>query len=326
MPRRTTTRTTGPLHFEDLSPTRFEDMCLQYFYPMKEWTKIEHWGRKGKDRGVDIAAEFLEGDDPRRWAIQCKRYKSITARQLTNIVDDYLAKNQESIADCYWLVLACDLSRQESDVFQTYCRKSGMRDVKIVTSSILEAELYARHPGILYAFFGISSSNARIQTMTKIKRRLAMKRQIEREFLSIPRKGLGVIVHDVHRDNYPNPDTGQAGIPPWFKLDYWGTYHCGLSFCLQGVHVIVATDGSWRITTRSNAVPAGWIEISAIEIGNIPYDNIVAIDPSSDEYTRGVHLYCEFANGGTPFEKIWHDPVERDKDRVMRLSEESRVR
>ena len=45
------TKTIGKLHFEDLSPTRFEDMCVQIVYRMKRWDRIQHFGRKGKDRG-----------------------------------------------------------------------------------------------------------------------------------------------------------------------------------------------------------------------------------------------------------------------------------
>ncbi len=140
-----------------------------------------------------------------------------------------------------------------------------------------------------------------------------MKRKAEREFFSEnPRRGSEVIIHDVHRDNYPDPDPNRTGISPWFKLEYFQSYHRGLSFCLKVVRVRVEPGGSWQIMAEQTpASSSSSTEIDAYVVGDIPYDNIVEIDPNSDEFTNGPHFYCEFANGGSPFERFWHDPVER---------------
>lgn len=325
MTQRPTTRTIARLHFEDLSHERFEDLCMQYFYPLKDWTSFQHWGRKGKDAGVDIAAEFDDDGSPKKWAIQCKRYNRISLTKLKAVLDDYRKQNPGEPPNCYWLLLACDLSRQAGEGFQEYCRSLKMRDVKIITASVLEAELYSKHPGILYAYFGIPSSVPRVRDVARIKHRMMMKRRIDREFLStIPKRGHEIIVHDVHRDNYPKLDEDPTCISPWFIVEYLWTYHRGVSVLIQAVNVVVAADGRWEITAEK--APAGRTEVTALRIGDIPYDYIVEIDPHADEYRNGFHLYCEFSNGGTPYERIWYDPAEKEKHRVPHLHEDMRIR
>lgn len=48
-----TTRTIGPLHFEDLDPKRFEDLVRQLAYEFKPWRRLEATGRSGSDNGFD---------------------------------------------------------------------------------------------------------------------------------------------------------------------------------------------------------------------------------------------------------------------------------
>ena len=52
----TTTRTIGPLHFEDLEPHRFEDLVRQLAYDFRDWHSVEAIGRAGSDKGMDIRA------------------------------------------------------------------------------------------------------------------------------------------------------------------------------------------------------------------------------------------------------------------------------
>jgi len=43
------TRTTGPLHFEDLEPHRFEDLVRRLIYDFRPWRQLEAAGRSGGD-------------------------------------------------------------------------------------------------------------------------------------------------------------------------------------------------------------------------------------------------------------------------------------
>ena len=40
------TKTTNRLHFSDLEPLRFEDLCLNIIHRRNEWKDIRHYGRK----------------------------------------------------------------------------------------------------------------------------------------------------------------------------------------------------------------------------------------------------------------------------------------
>ena len=70
------TKTINRLHFSDLDPLRFEDLCLNLVYRINTWKEINHFGRKGSDDGVDVFA--IEKENQKKWSIQCKRYASIS--------------------------------------------------------------------------------------------------------------------------------------------------------------------------------------------------------------------------------------------------------
>src|SRR5260370_17204293 len=96
-------KTTGPLHFEDLEPHRFEDLVRQLIYDFRTWKSLEGLGRSGSDEGFDVRGvqiiESLDSDDQdkedednqeassgseRLWLIQCKRQHSIPPKNLPN--------------------------------------------------------------------------------------------------------------------------------------------------------------------------------------------------------------------------------------------------
>jgi hypothetical protein len=97
------TRTTNPLHFEDLEPHRFEDLIRQLIYDFREWHRLEATGRQGSEEGFDIrgweifatgSEKYCENEeeksideDDRIWLIQCKREKTITPKKLANYME-----------------------------------------------------------------------------------------------------------------------------------------------------------------------------------------------------------------------------------------------
>ncbi|MBK9416863.1 MAG: restriction endonuclease [Flavobacteriales bacterium] len=48
------TRTINRLHFSDLDPGRFEDLCLKLLSREPDWKELSHPGRSGNDGGIDI--------------------------------------------------------------------------------------------------------------------------------------------------------------------------------------------------------------------------------------------------------------------------------
>jgi hypothetical protein len=121
------TRTTGPLHFEDLEPHRFEDLIRRLIYDFRPWRQLEATGRSGSDDGFDArgfeivsgaaAAEDSDGDpeeetiaQDRVWLIQCKREKSINPKRLGQYLN---AISADVAANCMELFLQLHVSSQK---------------------------------------------------------------------------------------------------------------------------------------------------------------------------------------------------------------------
>jgi hypothetical protein len=125
-----TTRTIGPLHFEDLEPHRFEDLVRALLYDFRPWLKLEATGRSGSDDGFD-ARGWEAGDtgrsidepddeqdrepdflrDSRLWLIQCKREKAISPKKLVAYLDGISTEQQTELNGLIFAA-ACDFSRK----------------------------------------------------------------------------------------------------------------------------------------------------------------------------------------------------------------------
>lgn len=308
------TKTTNKLPFTVLSHERFEDLCMLIIFRMKQWNKIQHFGRKGKDGGVDIWAEYGQTGSEQSWIIQSKRYQEISYNQIKKILDDAVAQNP-TLPDKYILILACDVSRPTFDKFTEYCKKLGIKNSDIIGASTLEAMLYTGHQDALKTYFDIDVLEKRTKTITRIKRRLRIKKFVDRNINEF--RGHEVIIRDVNRaDVYPDFDDLE-GISAWFKFELHTPYHRGISGFLWFVESVWYrnSDPTFRgvdewVVSEKKPKGKGWKQIYAWRIGNIPFDNIVAIDMEGDEYYPQTHIYCEFSNGGQPYELIWYMPKE----------------
>jgi hypothetical protein len=144
------------LHFADLDPIRFEDLCLGLVYPFRPWLEIRHYGRLGGDGGVDIlAVEPVDHGGGRTWFIQCKRLGKATKVTLTKAVDDALNKST-SPPFALLVVLACDVTKEAQESFHLYATEKGVVTPILWTASTLEARLYGDRNDLLFAYFGIS--------------------------------------------------------------------------------------------------------------------------------------------------------------------------
>ena len=148
------TTTTNRLHFDDLDFRRFEDLCHAMVFPLREWLEMSHFGRSGSDGGIDInAIEQTEDGLQRQWAIQCKRYKSITPQEAKNAVD--AAIKGDSPPDVFLLAVACDVSRTTVDALKAHSAERGIKETLIWDASYLESTLYNDRKDLLFTYFGI---------------------------------------------------------------------------------------------------------------------------------------------------------------------------
>lgn len=322
----TVTRTYAKLPFHDLSPERFEDICLQIAYRMRSWTDLHHYGVQGQDGAIDIFGEFEEESCLKKCVIQCKRVKTLTAKEVKKILDDFKKKNL-NLPDEYILMTSCNPSRKTYETFKTYATKLGIQKSTIHSSAFLEADLYARHPDIVYAFFGISLLNRRSTNVTQVKHRLSIKKKVFSTLLpAMKDTAREVIIHDVNRDVYPYLDNTTSTISPWFRLEYFRPYFKGISFYLSVVKVLYnPVTGEWLLCDYKDCPPKGWEMINAFEVGNIPYDNIVDFDVEGDEFYICPHFYCRFDNLGGPYDSIWYHPTPEFQVVTFSLESERRL-
>jgi hypothetical protein len=144
------TKTTGPLHFEDLEPRRFEDLVRRLLYDFRQWRELEATGRTGSDEGFDargyeaVQGDFgggIDGDDDDDdgsenrtdsdvvWLIQCKREKSIPPKKLAAYLDA-LPRGQQLYGIIF--AAACDFSKAARDAFRTRTRELGFQEAYLL--------------------------------------------------------------------------------------------------------------------------------------------------------------------------------------------------
>jgi Restriction endonuclease len=220
------TRTTGPLHFEDLEPHRFEDLVRRLIYDFRLWRQLEATGRSGGDEGYDIRGfeivtsgsaapaesdedESVEDLPDRVWLIQCKREKSITPKKLGEYLDAIPADEPSGL---YGIVFAaaCDFSKKARDLFRARTAELGFAEAQLCGKGELEDMLYQpKNDDVLFTFFGISRLIRQRSLSTEVRRRLVVKRKLQR--LLEPHGGAGpeVLVRDAGDDRYPYPDEGE---------------------------------------------------------------------------------------------------------------------
>lgn len=317
------TRTTNPLHFEDLSPGRFEDLALNLVYRVKQWEDIHHDGRTGSDDGVDIRAiEKAVDGSLRRWFVQCKRYKSITPKEIRKAVDEAVAKSPEP-PDVLLFVLGCDVSLKTRTAFEKHAFAKGAPAAIVWTASKLETMLRADHADLLFTFFGISMARHERSVESDLRRTLTLKKKLKR---LLPKSEYypDIIVRAIDDTSYPDIDSANdEQISGWFKAEFGGHDPKGIGLILGIEYLIVDRETqAWARVDVSDPKIRGAGEqlekmlnteqyefVKAYTIGRIPFRNIFEADDESDNYYPGVHLYVRYADAGMPYDVIYQREI-----------------
>lgn len=325
--KRRPSRTTNRLHFSDLDPVRFEDLCLSLIYPLHPWEDIRHYGRQGGDDGVDIfAVENLENGDRRKWIVQCKRYAKASRSDLVKAIDEAVP-DSVSPPEVLLLIASCDISKVAHEAYEKYAFKKGVSTPLVWTQSILEAKLYSERQDLLFSYFGVSQASEARESERRIKRNLVMKRRVQRELLTESVSSREVlarpnqrfcsteaIIHSIDDSEYPwVSEEPEGSISGWFKLEFWDTYFNGIEFILGIREIVIGKDEKWAILSHIDDVEGvDFFKSKVWHIGRIPYRNIVEIDSSGDEYYPFPHIYCRFADRGEPYEGHVYRLIDRN--------------
>jgi len=186
------TKTTNPIHFEDLDPKRFEDLVRELIYDFRDWQTIEATGKGGGDDGFDIRAyerattttvdddgnEVVRPMDGNLWMIQCKREKTVPPSKIKKILEDI---DPDDPPYGYILAAATNFSKKAYDTFRDELTKLGVLEFYLWGNATLETELHQpKNDRILFTFFGISNVRRRRTRATEIRSEVTNKNRVMR--------------------------------------------------------------------------------------------------------------------------------------------------
>jgi hypothetical protein len=265
-----TSRTIGPIHFEDLEPKRFEDLVRQLSYDFRNWRRLEATGRAGSDDGFDARGyEVVAFDAPeedaseveetqlspdRLWLIQCKREKSISPKKLSTYLDEINLNESEPLHGLIF-VAACDFSKKSRDAFRLKCEELGIQEWHLWGKAELEDQLFQpKNDNLLFAYFGISLSIRRRSRKSEITQLLAIKRRAHRTLSGVMRAHL--LLRDTNDENYPNPPESHGEKSRWLTAQLREFHARGLIFQIGHYFAHLSRDPlQWDAALSFNDAP-----------------------------------------------------------------------
>lgn len=139
----------------------------------------------------------------------------------------------------------------------------------------------------------------------RIRHRESLRKVFQEEIYKCRAENLredAIIRHVDRVDTYPNHDEKEEGISAWFKVGLLDTYKKGIQVGLGFGGLREIEGGGYRYVDYVNGEES---DITALLMGNIPYDSIVTVNMEGDEYYHFPHIYCHFDFDGGPYERLW---------------------
>lgn len=178
---------------------------------------------------------------------------------------------------------------------------SGPYEAYLAVAGVLfsATEAFRRYEGRLFKTEGVE------RTPSERVRHQETLRQLFRDEISKRRAEdlrKDVIIRHVNRlDGYPDSVEG-LGISPWFKVGLLDTYHAGIKVGLGWEGLIELPNGFRKPDHKQGERGT----ITAMLMGEIPYDFIETMNVDGDEYYYLPHIFCHFANRGEPYERLYY--------------------
>jgi hypothetical protein len=114
-----------------------------------------------------------------------------------------------------------------------------------------------------------------------------------------------VIIHRIDDASYPGHDES-PGISGWFSLEILDFYHGGLHGIADLQFGLVDTEThKWTLLTHEQSkfsYPSRFNMVKIFITVKIPWRNILHYDMRGDQHYPQPHLYCQYADAGTPYE------------------------
>ena len=303
------TKTTNPIHFEDLNHVRFEDLCFNILHREKKWYNLNHLGKSGNDGGIDIEGIEVNNDKKAtKWLIQCKRYKSISPSEIEKIIYELVNKNKNY--KYIHLIVSCSFSRKALEKLELLKNTLNLNEILTWTNSNLEAKLYHEYPDLLKIYFGIN-----IGTTFDNKLKQILKRQEYRDLLreqvfvpfdpSKPPIGshrfcyrkfiIKSIMHNEHLESFED----SFGWSSYFSVQPYDIDDYGIHVNISSTIGEINANGKFQKSINVE----DYKRIFLINRGFIPYEKILSIDVNNYNEGRPI-FYCLYKGKLGPFEKI----------------------
>ncbi len=330
------TKTTNRLHFEDLDPFRFEDLCRELLDVMYSWERLDPIGGEGADDGVDIFGVTTSGEP---CYCQVKRYKELGPAKIEEIITSIVTNNEIEENACIILMTACDISKKGFDSFYNTAKRVGFKRCVILTAKSIETLLYNKYPHLLEKYFGISIQKKTVLTGRNLIQRADKGKKLVEKYLLDPNVSyneiwrnpslifndteLILLSHDTCKlpNRYDNQDLYNKVFP--YRLNDGGIdcivmAYARISYNLQ--------NRTWRHLNASEEPLENEALLDCDIINFVPFYNIVKIE-DGDEYYRCHIIHCDVS----PIWKIYTKTIYRyrsqfgdiifDKNENLKLEE-----
>ena len=314
-------RTQNPLHFEDLSPARFESLSLDLLWSFRAFSQIHSYGQSGSDGGADILAVEDEDDRELHWHVQCKRVSQISRAAINEMVAKLKANYERR--DRLLVVAACNISRAMHQHLQSRASSAGYSQTLVWDRSYLEALLYAERRDLLTKYFGDSGNP--ISEEELLKRRVSLKSELRARMLAkfdptLPLVGphrfeySSIILHALSADTseFVEDDVGRKNRFGWYSIKKTEPYHLhddGLSLVFD-IRTIYFNDKQWSLLNRDELPGSANVML----IGELDYDNMVQVDFETDDFRPAIH--CRYNGPNGPFSAIRVKLLDEDQARL----------
>src|SRR5262249_11097090 len=108
----------------------------------------------------------------------------------------------------------------------------------------------------------------------------------------------------------------EIGDNPWHE-SRWSVFHPHN----EGINYIgnKGNDGKYGYNFCDHIDISKYIVCKVFCLGRILYRNIIECDEDGDAYYPHVHLYCNFADQGTPYESIVYEVIDGSLPKGMIL-------